>query len=89
MNLVVQILWIYVIIKPVLDPMRSMTMVFPLKCILYMIATDPGTITMIQGVGVSFQEPSLFQLVSKPCLTVARAIDMVDRCRDLYKILSI
>ena len=31
-----------------------------------MIATDPGTITMIQGVGFTFREPGLFQKVHHP-----------------------
>jgi hypothetical protein len=49
-NSILQILWIYVINKPVFDLIRSMTMILCLKCILYVIALDPGTITMIQGV---------------------------------------
>jgi hypothetical protein len=64
MNLVLNILCIYIIIKPVFDPMRSMTMVFPLKCILYVIATDPGAIMIIQGVRFSFRKPSSFQSMS-------------------------
>jgi hypothetical protein len=31
--------------------MRSMTMILCLECVLYVIALDPGTITIIMGVG--------------------------------------
>ena len=34
---------------------------FCLKWVLYVIATDPGTITTIQGVGLPFREPGSFQ----------------------------
>jgi hypothetical protein len=50
-NSVLQILWIYVIIKPVIDLLMSMTMISCLKWVLYVITLDPGTITTIQGVG--------------------------------------
>ena len=45
---------------------------------MYVIATDLGTIMTIQGVGLSVRQPGLFQLVSEPYLTVARALEMVD-----------
>ena len=54
-----------------------------LKWVLYVIATDPGTITMIQRVGFTFREPGLFQLVSEHTRTVAQAVDMVVRFRTL------
>ena len=35
-----------------------------MKLVLYVIATDPGTITTIQGVGLSVRQPGSFQLGS-------------------------
>jgi hypothetical protein len=60
MDLVLQILWIYVIIKPLFDLMQSMSMILCLKLVLYVIALDPGTIIMIQVVGFSIWNPVRF-----------------------------
>ena len=54
-----------------------------MKWVLYVIDTDPGTITTIQRFGFAFREPGLFQLVSEHTWTVARAVDMVVRFRTL------
>jgi hypothetical protein len=49
-NSVLQILWIYVIIKPMFDLLMSTIVILCLKRVLYVIALDPRTITMIQEV---------------------------------------
>jgi len=46
-----------------------MTSMLPKMTILYVIASDPGTITPIQGVGFAIREPGSFKKQGKMTAT--------------------
>jgi hypothetical protein len=52
--------------------MRCMVVIYLLWWDLYAIATDPGTIAKVQDSGFRHQKSGVLQVVSEPCLTVAR-----------------
>jgi len=50
------------LLNPCLYGLTGMTVILPEIMNLYVIASDPGTITMIQGVGFALWEPGSFHL---------------------------